>query len=67
MNGLEFESKCKEAIQSCKWREETFGLGLTLCRAECLPCKRCIEIGRCDVIKDLIKKLEKEETDGEQM
>lgn len=61
MNELEFEAKCKDAIKNCMWREETFGTGrLTICRAECLPCKRCIELGRCDVIRNEIKKLEKE-------
>ena len=58
MNELEFEAMMKNAINSCMWGQEA--AGMILCRAECLPCKRCIDIGRCDAIKDLIKKLKKE-------
>ena len=65
MNELEFEAMIKNAINSCDWRQDA--AGIVLCRAQCLPCKRCIDIGRCDVIKDLMKKLEKENKDGKQM
>ena len=59
MNELEFNELVDKAVKECRWRQDS-KLGVVICRSDCLPCKRCIDIGRCDTIKDLIKKIEKE-------
>lgn len=58
MTELEFEAMVDKAIEECMWKQEA--ADIILCRAECLPCKRCIDVGRCDTIKDLIKNAKKE-------
>ncbi len=45
--------KILKAIEECHWKIDMTGMGV--CRGNCLPCKRCIDTGKCDAIIKILK------------
>lgn len=45
--------KILKVIKECHWKIDM--AGTEVCRGNCLPCKRCIDTGKCDAIIKILK------------
>ena len=56
------EKELNESIQTCHWRQMVYGIAI--CRINCVPCSKWIELGKCDTLKQIFAKepLGKEQT-----
>ena len=56
------QKELNEAIKKCRWLSDNSGLNLVggICRGMCMPCKRVIKRGKCEMLIELSKKLREE-------
>lgn len=45
------QKQIDDAIKNCYWRKEIGGVDV--CAGDVIPCRRCIELGKCDTLKQL--------------
>lgn len=53
------QADVNKAIKECYWRKEV--ASVSICAANCIPCVKVIDSGKCEALRKLVNKAAKQE------